>query len=50
MNCDRCLLEDTNECKKCDPVEDMLKKILEDEGRRITSDNRETQDKNQQKI
>lgn len=40
MNCDRCPLEDTNDCKKCDPVEDMLKKILEEEGRRITSDNR----------
>lgn len=46
MNCDRCPLEDTNDCKKCDPVEDALEKILEREKRRITSDNRGTQDKN----
>jgi hypothetical protein len=46
MNCERCHLEDTNDCKKCDPVEDMLSEILEMEKRRITSDNRGTQDKN----
>jgi hypothetical protein len=35
MNCERCPLEDTNDCKKCDPVEDALEKILEKEANRI---------------
>jgi hypothetical protein len=37
MNCDRCPLEDTNDCKKCDPVEDTLAEILQREANRIKS-------------
>ena len=39
MNCERCPLEDTNECKHCqdkDPIEDALRKALEREERRIS--------------
>jgi hypothetical protein len=45
MNCDRCPLEDTNDCKKCDPVADMIEKILEEEVRRITGEQKATQEK-----
>jgi hypothetical protein len=45
MNCDRCPLEDTNDCKKCDPVEELLRDILEQEERRISGEQKETQEK-----
>jgi hypothetical protein len=35
MNCERCHLEDTNDCKKCDPAEDALEQILEKEANKI---------------
>lgn len=39
-DCERCPLEDTNDCRHCqdDPMADKLKQILDEEERRIKDD------------